>query len=376
MKSVGLASRPVMWLGEKKASRVMLIVGASLLVAVLLGLFGFLLVQDMVTFGEFPTGVSVVGVDVSGLTRSGAVEKCRHDLAEVAGRPLALKIDNEMYQITPQEIGLDLEYGKMVDEAYDSAWRVNVFERMARRFMNRPKKINAWLMAVNDEGAVGDFVTRAMGSINRPPQDAYVDVTNATAVIVPAKDGRQADFDQLMEATGEAIGTPDRTVGVQVQRTPAAITDQVFGKLIIINISAHTLTLYNRDQQLAQFPVACGSPTWPTPAGHWQIVNKQRNPSWTNPGSSWASSMPPYIGPGPGNPLGTRALALNASGVLIHGTPSSWSIGSNVSHGCVRMYMKDVEALFEMVEAGTPVYVIKAAGDPGFDVTRKPFWQK
>jgi L,D-transpeptidase ErfK/SrfK len=85
--------------------------------------------------------------------------------------------------------------------------------------------------------------------------------------------------------------------------------------------------------------------------------------------------MPPSIGPGPGNPLGTRAMPLNASGVLIHGTPSSWSIGQNVSHGCVRMYMKDVEQLFDMVEAGTPVYVIRASGDPGFDVTKKPFWQ-
>jgi lipoprotein-anchoring transpeptidase ErfK/SrfK len=64
------------------------------------------------------------------------------------------------------------------------------------------------------------------------------------------------------------------------------------------------------------------------------------------------------------------------SGVLIHGTPSPWSIGQSVSHSCVRMYMKDVEQLFEMVEANIPVYVIKAAGNPGFDVTKKPFWQK
>lgn len=375
MKSVGIASRPMVWLGDKKTSRIMLILGASLLAAVLVGLFAFLLVQDIVTSGEFPPGVSVVGVDVAELSRSEAVEKCRRELADVAGKPLALKIDDETYQITPQEIGLNLEYGKMVEEAYESAWQVNILERMARRFMNRPEKINTWLMAVNDEQAVRDFVTRAMGSINRQPQDAYADVTQGTPVIVQARDGRQAEFDQLMEATGAAIGTPNRAVDVEVVRTPAALTDAAFGKFIIINIEAHTLTLHDREQQLAQFQVACGSPSWPTPAGQWKIVNKQRGPSWTNPGSSWAGSMPPYIAPGPGNPLGTRAMALNASGVLIHGTPSSWSIGSNVSHGCVRMHMGDVEALFEMVEAGTPVYIIKAAGNPGFDVTKKPFWQ-
>jgi len=366
----------MVWLGEKKTSRIMLVIGASLLGAVLVGLLAFLLIQDLATSGKFPPGVSVVGVEVSGLTRSEAVEKCRTELAEVAGKPLTLKIDDELYQITPQEIGLNLEYEDMVDEAYDTAWSVNIFERMARRFLNRPSRINMWLMAVNDEQAVRAFVTQAMGSINREPQDAYVDVTSGAPVIVPARDGRTADFEQLMAATGEAIGTPDRLVNVEVARTPALLTDQAFGKFIIVNIAAHTLTLYQREQQLAQFPVACGKPSWPTPAGQWKVVSKQRNPSWTNPGSSWAASMPPYIAPGPGNPLGTRAMALNATGVLIHGTSSSWSIGTNASHGCIRMHMRDVEALFEMVEVGMPVYIIKAPGNPGFDVTTTPVWQK
>ena len=376
MKSVGIASRSAGWLGEKKLSRILLILGGVILVVVVVGLFLFLLIQDMVAFGTFPKGVSIVGVDVSGLTRAEALQRCKTDLAEVANRPLSLKVDEDNYQASPQEIGLKLEYGTMVDEAYREAWSVNLFERMARRFINRPKKINVSLMAVTDEKLVGDFVQRALGSINRPPQDAYVDVTNGTAVIVPAKDGRQADSEQLLADTMVALGTPERTVNVKATRTPAAINDSVFGRLIIINLAAHTLSLYERDKLLVQFPVACGSPAYPTPVGQWKVTEKQRNPSWKNPGSAWAKSMPPYIPPGPGNPLGTRALATNMSGVLIHGTPSPWSIGQSVSHSCDRKFMKDVEQLFEMVEANIPVYVIKAAGNPGFDVTKKPFWQK
>ncbi len=376
MRSVGIASRSAGWLGEKKLSRILLILGGAILAVALVGIFLFLLIQDMVAFGTFPKGVSVVGVDVSGLSKTEAIEKCRTGLAEVANRPLTLKVDEDNYQASPQEIGLKLEYQTMVDEAYREAWSVNVFERMARRFINRPKNINVSLMAATEEARVNDFVNRALGSINRPPQDAYVDVTNGTAVIVPSKDGRQADTNQLLADTNDALGTPERTVNVNVTRTPAAINDSVFGKLIIINLSAHTLSLYERDKLIAQFPVACGSPSFPTPVGHWKVILKEVNPAWRNPGSAWAKSMPPYIPPGPGNPLGTRALTTNASGVLIHGTPSPWSVGRSVSHGCVRMYMKDVEQLFPMVEVDTPIYVIRAAGDPGFDVTKKPFWQK
>jgi len=36
------------------------------------------------------------------------------------------------------------------------------------------------------------------------------------------------------------------------------------------------------------------------------------------------------------------------------------------------MYMRDVEKLFEMVEVGNPVYIVKGAGNPGFDVRTKP----
>ncbi|MCJ7745744.1 MAG: hypothetical protein MUP40_05590, partial [Actinobacteria bacterium] len=84
MKSVGIASRSAGWLGEKKLSRILLILAGVILVVVVVGLFLFLLIQDMVAFGTFPKGVSIVRVDVSGLSKTEALEKCRIDLAEVA----------------------------------------------------------------------------------------------------------------------------------------------------------------------------------------------------------------------------------------------------------------------------------------------------
>jgi lipoprotein-anchoring transpeptidase ErfK/SrfK len=350
----------------------MLIVGAILLAALVVGILGYLFVQDVLAFGKFPQGVKVVGVSVAGLNQTEAVAKVKDELAGVANKPLTLKVDGEKYQISPQELGLMLDYDKMVAEGYNKAWNVNIFERMTRRFTNRPKDINISIVADSDTNRVQGYLSNIINSINRYPHDAYVDPTSGTGV--QAKDGRNCDIKQLQADVDKALMTTGRTVNVKVGRTPAAITDAVFGKYIIVNIKETKLSLWNRDQKVAEFPVACGSPSYPSPPGAWKIVSKQRNPSWSNPGSAWAASMPKFIAPGPGNPLGTRALATSASGVLIHGTPSSWSIGSNVSHGCIRMYMKDVEQLFEMVDEGNPVYIIKGAGDPGYDVTAKPEW--
>ena len=54
--------------------------------------------------------------------------------------------------------------------------------------------------------------------------------------------------------------------------------------------------------------------------------------------------------------LGTHRLILG-DGYLIHGTPEVDSIGEEASHGCIRMFNRDVQVLYQVVERGTPVYV-------------------
>ena len=68
--------------------------------------------------------------------------------------------------------------------------------------------------------------------------------------------------------------------------------------------------------------------------------------------------MPAYIGPGPRNPLGTRALRLDRGALVIHGTPQPWSIGQRSSHGCIRMRRADIERLYDLVPEQTPVFIV------------------
>ena len=107
------------------------------------------------------------------------------------------------------------------------------------------------------------------------------------------------------------------------------------------------------------FGVATGQSVYPTPIGRFTIVTKQRNPWWYPPNSSWARGQQP-VPPGPGNPLGTRWMGLSASGVGIHGTPDSASIGYSASHGCIRMHIPSAEWLFNQVEVGTTVFIVAA----------------
>ena len=363
MRETSVTSRYISFLEDKHLGWVIFYFGLILLIGLLVGLFCFLLVQDVIAFGKMPQDTVIAGVSVENLSKAEVVSKLQRELFYVEDRPLTIAVDDERYSITPEEIGLQLDYEGMADKAYREAWSVNIFERMLRRFAGRPWAVEVPLEVKYDEEAVEQFVTNALGSVNRAPVDASVDATSGVIVILPALDGRGADQNQLLQATEEVLEGKDRIAVAEVRRTPAAITAESFGNILLLNLATHTLSLYQGDTLVKSYPIACGQPAWPTPTGRWKIRQKIKNPTWVNPGASWAKTMPPFIPPGPGNPLGTRALALNASGVLIHGTRASGSIGRSASHGCIRMHMRDVEDLFERVEVGTPVYIIKSAGD-------------
>ena len=67
-------------------------------------------------------------------------------------------------------------------------------------------------------------------------------------------------------------------------------------------------------------------------------------------------SLPKMVAGGdPRNPLGKRALYLGSTLYRIHGTDAPWTIGKNVSKGCVRMHNNHVAELFSKVGVGTRV---------------------
>lgn len=102
-------------------------------------------------------------------------------------------------------------------------------------------------------------------------------------------------------------------------------------------------------------------------AGIVEVGRKAEWPRWTPPAemvardpnaAKWKDGMPG----GPDNPLGARAMYLYVGGqdsiYRIHGTTQPWSIGLNISSGCIRMVNEDVIDLYERVKVGTRVIVL------------------
>ena len=127
---------------------------------------------------------------------------------------------------------------------------------------------------------------------------------------------------------------------------------------IVVDLSEFTLRLIRDGRVVMKYKVATGQVAYPTPTGTFKVIDMQKNPAWFPPDSPWAKGLG-VIPPGPGNPLGTRWIGTSAPAIGIHGTYADYSIGTRASHGCMRMHIPEVEALYEEVTLGMPV-IIKA----------------
>jgi lipoprotein-anchoring transpeptidase ErfK/SrfK len=95
-------------------------------------------------------------------------------------------------------------------------------------------------------------------------------------------------------------------------------------------------------------------------SGTESIVKKAEWPDWTPPAAMIVRQpyLPRWIGGGPGNPLGARALYLGNTDYRIHGTNDPSSIGKHMSSGCIRLLNADIIDLYNRVAIGAKVIVL------------------
>lgn len=95
-------------------------------------------------------------------------------------------------------------------------------------------------------------------------------------------------------------------------------------------------------------------------SGTHKVSNKREWPSWTPPAEmrKRQPGLPTHMKGGVNNPLGARALYLGSTLYRIHGTNEPWTIGGDVSSGCIRMVNDDVIDLYARVKIGAKVIVL------------------
>jgi lipoprotein-anchoring transpeptidase ErfK/SrfK len=128
---------------------------------------------------------------------------------------------------------------------------------------------------------------------------------------------------------------------------------------VVVDTPNKFLYLVQSDGRAMRYGIGVGKPgfTW---AGVKTITAKKEWPAWTPPAEMLARrpDLPRHMEGGPENPLGARAMYLGTTLYRIHGSNEPWTIGTNVSSGCIRMRNEDVIDLYGRVNVGARVVVI------------------
>jgi lipoprotein-anchoring transpeptidase ErfK/SrfK len=117
-----------------------------------------------------------------------------------------------------------------------------------------------------------------------------------------------------------------------------------------VSLSRHRITVWKEDKIIQQEPAGVGRTVLPTPHGVYFLVAllKQADPNGLyGPyafGTSAFSNKLYHFGAGPGQ-------------IGLHGTDNPSALGTNVSHGCIRISNAGITRLASLLPLGTPLII-------------------
>lgn len=199
--------------------------------------------------------------------------------------------------------------------------------------------------------APGQSAVGALQSYTITGKDTLLDVARAFDLGYTELMAANPGFDPWKPGTGARVVLPTLHILPSGDR-----------KGIVINLATQRLYYFTANgTKVTTYPIGSGEIARATPVGTTQVVRSADHPNWTPPPSIRAErpELPGVVPPGPDNPMGDYALYLGWPRYAIHGTDKPFSIGRNLTHGCIRLYPEDVEELFHDAPVGTRVRVIK-----------------
>jgi len=248
------------------------------------------------------------------MSRTEARATLTQRLIEPLHQPLIIQAAGRPFPLSAREARISADLGAMVDAAVRRSREGGVLARTWRAISGEGLGARVTPTVAYSPRAVQRIVDRVRVTVSRPAKDARVNFAAANLTIRPSQSGRTIDAAKLRSDIKEALiaETDRRIVTAPVKR----IAEGHGGE-------AGRRVPRRRDRRPRRLPAQ------PVQAAQARV---------------------------PENPIKARWLGIY-DGVGVHGTDARGSIGSNASHGCIRMLVEDVQKLYDAVPVGTPIFI-------------------
>jgi lipoprotein-anchoring transpeptidase ErfK/SrfK len=339
--------------------QIAIVVGVLVLLLGAVGAYAY----DSSQEDKIADGVTIGGVDVGGMNEAEAEQAVRRQLLAPLRHSLRVGYDGEHWTLDGQSLRVHADLDRAVEDALAVSRDAFLPARLVRYVTDGEVEENISTGIAYSQRAVNRFVRHVADEVDREPQNADVEPSGESLEVAPAVYGRKLRDHLLARQIEDAVldARADHTIAARTHSVKPEITGEEvaaeYPSYLTLDRATYTLRLWEHLKLAKSYTVAVGQEGLETPEGLYAIQEKEENPTWHVPESSWAGSLAGQdIPPGPSNPIKARWMGI-FEGAGIHGTEETWSLGSAASHGCVRMSIPDVEELYDRVEVGTPIYI-------------------
>jgi hypothetical protein len=316
-------------------------------------------------------GTLVGGVDIGGQTISQAAVTLQTQLAPRLAAPVAVAIGSRRFQLSGARAQVTLDALRTARRAYYAARDATPVPTVPVIPATSPIATGGSASGLTvpaaisvSRSAVRAWADKVTGNVTRQPRSATLKIGLTRMRVTKARRGLTVDASAMARRVIAAFEDPTavRTLRQPLKALEPATTlaelRRANATILTVDRSHFKLRLFRNLRLAKTYGIAVGMAGLDTPAGTYSIQNKQVDPAWHVPNSDWAGSLAGHVIPGgaPDNPLKARWMGVY-NGVGIHGTAEDWSIGSQASHGCIRMHVSDVIDLYPRVPVGTKVLI-------------------
>lgn len=334
----------------------------ALLAVLVAGLVGLYL-YDGSRADTVAEGVSVAGVDVGGMSAERARVMIQGQVAAPLEEPIRISTPGRDHVLTAKRARLRTDVDGSAAAALAASREGFFVTRAVRDLTGSRAGVDLRARVSYSKRAVAKLVRGIERDVNRAPRDATVRPSAAGLNRVRARTGRRLHTEALGRRLRSAIRRPEvRTVSVRADVTkPKVLTRELskrYPHYVTVDRGGFRLRYYRNLEMKSSHRIAVGKVGLETPAGLYSIQNKAVNPAWQVPNSDWAGEKAGRTIPGgtSENPLKARWMGIY-DGAGIHGTDETGSLGTNASHGCIRMSIPEVIQLYSRVPLKTPIYI-------------------
>ena len=195
----------------RKLKRIFFIV--FLLASVFSTVFAFINVNNT----TFVSGISILGIDVSGLSKDDAKQKVTDDVSNRLSTDVIFKHNDETYTLLPSSVGGSFDIDKVIDDAYSVGRNGNIFQ-------NNFAILNAMINSKNfipDFSFNSDSFDNSISQMNSNFADGIVepsyDISGNNLIIKSGKNGNIVDSDKIKSLfVDKLIFVPYNTDSIEV----------------------------------------------------------------------------------------------------------------------------------------------------------------